>query len=386
MTQPWQAVVVGIALFATMAAYALFTGADFGGGIWDLLAGGTERGRRPRTAIDASVTPVWEGNQTWIVLGIVLVFTAYPTAFAAIMTTLFVPLSLALLGLLLRGIGFAFRHEADRVRTEQSAGALFAASSLIAPFFLGVTVGAVATGRVKTDRAGNVPSAWLNPSALMTGALFVAACAYIGAVYLVGDSHRRGDEEMVRYFSRRALVSGVVTGVFAGINLALLHSYAPYVFHRLVGAALPLVIVSVAAGAGALGLILIRRVWLLRMTAAVAVGTVVAAWGYAQYPYLLPTTLTLRDGSAPTMSLNAELVVMVMAAVLVVPAFVYLYWLQQHEKLIVTEESGDLLRAVAQENATVTRPAQRHRVLEAMVIGVAAWELLRDSLARLRRK
>ncbi|HEY2297062.1 MAG TPA: cytochrome d ubiquinol oxidase subunit II [Jatrophihabitans sp.] len=386
MTQPWQAVVVGIALFATMAAYALFTGADFGGGIWDLLAGGTERGRRPRTAIDASVTPVWEGNQTWIVLGIVLVFTAFPTAFAAIMTSLFVPLSLALLGILLRGIGFAFRHEADRVRTEQSAGALFAASSFLAPFFLGVTVGAVATGRVRTDRTGNVPDAWLNPSALMTGALFVAACAYIGAVYLVGDSHRRGDEGMVRYFSKRALAAGVVTGVFAGINLVFLHNDAPYVFHRLVGAALPLLIVSIVAGATALGLVLIRRVWLLRITAGVAVGAVVAAWGWAQYPYLLPTSLSLREGSAPTASLNAELVVLVMAAVFVVPSFVYLYWLQQHEKLVVTEESGDLVRAVARENKTAARPKRPHRVLEAMVIGAAAWELLREAVARMRRK
>jgi cytochrome d ubiquinol oxidase subunit II len=299
MTQPWQAVVVGIALFATMAAYALFTGADFGGGIWDLLAGGTERGRRPRTAIDASVTPVWEGNQTWIVLGIVLVFTAFPTAFAAIMTSLFVPLSLALLGILLRGIGFAFRHEADRVRTEQSAGALFAASSFLAPFFLGVTVGAVATGRVRTDRTGNVPDAWLNPSALMTGALFVAACAYIGAVYLVGDSHRRGDEGMVRYFSKRALAAGVVTGVFAGINLVFLHNDAPYVFHRLVGAALPLLIVSIVAGATALGLVLIRRVWLLRITAGVAVGAVVAAWGWASNPNSFPPTNTYPMVSPP---------------------------------------------------------------------------------------
>jgi cytochrome d ubiquinol oxidase subunit II len=302
------------------------------------------------------------------------------------MTTLFVPLSLALLGILLRGVGFAFRHEANRVRTEQSAGALFAASSILAPFFLGVTVGAVATGRVRTDRAGNVPDAWLNPSALMTGALFVAACAYIGAVYLVGDSHRRRDEEMVRYFSKRALAAGVVTGVFAGINLVFLHNDAPYVFHRLDGAALPLLIVSIVAGAIALGLVLIRRVWLLRITAGVAVGAVVAAWGYAQYPYLLPTSLSLREGSAPTTSLNAELVVLVMAAVFVVPSFVYLYWLQQHEKLVVTEESGDLVRAVARENTTPASPTRPHRVLEALVIGAAAWELLRETVARVRRK
>jgi cytochrome bd ubiquinol oxidase subunit II len=385
MTQPWQAVVVGIALFATMAAYALFAGADFGGGIWDLLAGGTDRGRRPRTAIDASVTPVWEGNQTWIVLGIVFVFTAWPGAFAAIMTSLFVPLSLALLGILLRGIGFSFRHEAGSVRSEQLAGALFAASSLLAPFFLGVTVGAVATGRVRTDSVGNVASAWVNPTALTTGALFVVACAYVSAVYLVGDSHRRGDEEMVRYFSRRAVAAGVVTGAVAGLNLVFLHGNAPYVFHRLMSSALPLVIVSVVAGAAALVLILLRRVWLLRISAGIAVSAVVAAWGYAQYPYVLPTSLSLRAGSAPTASLNAEVVVMAMAAVFVAPAFVYLYALHQREKLAVSEESPELLRAVARQNEPAPGPdPRRYRLVEAVVVGVAAWELVRDGVSRVR--
>src|SRR5438309_1652815 len=129
MNPSWESVVVAVSLFATMAAYALFAGADFGGGIWDLLAGRTATGERPRAAIDKSVTPVWEGNQVWIVLGFVLVFTGFPTAFAAIMTSLFVPLSLSLLGILLRGVGFAFRHESQRLRTQQLAGVLFAAPS-----------------------------------------------------------------------------------------------------------------------------------------------------------------------------------------------------------------------------------------------------------------
>jgi cytochrome bd ubiquinol oxidase subunit II len=388
MTQPWAAVVVGIALFATMAAYALFAGADFGGGIWDLLAGNSERGRGPRSAIDASVTPVWEGNQTWIVLGIVFVWTAFPTAFAAIMTSLFVPLALSLLGILLRGIGFAFRHEAGRLRTEQFSGVLFAASSLVAPFFLGAAIGAVATGRVTTDRAGNVPDAWLNPVAVMTGALFVSSCAYISAVYLVGDSHHRDDPDMVTYFSRRAVVAGVLTGVLAGVNLFFLHQDARYLFDRLMGDALPLVILSVVSGAVALLLIVLRRIWLLRICAGLAVCAVVAAWGYAQYPYLLPTSLTLRAGSAPNASLITEIVVLGMAAVFVVPSFVYLYWLHQRGQLEVTEESTSLLQAVAVQNrgSVAPAPASPPGVLKAAVIGAAAFELLREAVARRRSK
>ena len=236
MTPSPETLAVAAALLLTMAAYALFAGADFGGGIWDLLAGGPHRGERARAAIDESLTPVWEGNQVWIVLGLVFLWTAFPPAFAAIMTTLYVPLSVSLLGIVLRGIGFAFRHEAERLPMKSLSGALFAASSLLAPFFLGCCVGAVATGQVRTGSAGNELGAWTTPTALMTGGLFVATCAYIGAVYLVGDSARRGDEEMVRYFSRRALAAGLVTGAFAAATFALLHWSAPYLFGRLTGA------------------------------------------------------------------------------------------------------------------------------------------------------
>ena len=369
MTSPsWEAITVLVGLLVTMAAYALFAGADYGGGIWDLLAGGTERGAEPREEIDASVTPVWEGNQTWIVLGLVLLWTGFPVAFAAVTTSLFVPLALSLLGILLRGIGFAFRHESVSLRSQQLNGVVFAASSVMAPFFLGTTVGAVATGAVSVRPAGNEPASWLAPTPLLTGTLFVVSCAYIGAVYLVGDAHRRDKPHLVGYFSRRALAAGAVTGLLALANLLVLRSSAHYVFTRLVGPALPLVLLSVAGGLTAMALILLRRVFLLRVAAGLAVSAVVAAWGVAQYPWLLPTQLSLASGSAPPAALRAEITVMGMAAVLVVPAFAYLYWLQQHGRLHVSEASAGLRRAAHEEDqgsrpgpATPERhPPERH--------------------------
>jgi len=391
MNGSWETNVVAGSLFATMAAYALFAGADFGGGIWDMLAGRTETGEKVRAAIDRSVTPVWEGNQVWIVLGFVLVWTAYPGAFAAVMTALFVPLSLSLLGIVLRGVGFGFRHETAHPGTTQLAGVLFAASSFIAPFFLGDVVGAVVTGRVRPELHGDVAGAWLAPAALLTGVLFVAACAYIGGVYLVGDSHRRGETDMVRYFSRRAITAGVVTGILAAANMVVLGFEARYVFHRLLTVALPLVLVSVIAGAAALVLIVRNRTRLLRIAGALAVAAVVAAWGLAQYPYLLPGTLTLQTGSAPTTSLQAELVVLIMAAVLVVPSFAYLYWLQQHGRLSVTEPSDELKRAVAtqdtQTGATTAPAAPRgHPVVVTALIGAAVVELAREAAGWIRRR
>jgi cytochrome bd ubiquinol oxidase subunit II len=383
-TPSWEAITVGAALVATMAAYALFAGADFGGGIWDLLAGSSSRGRRARDAIDASVTPVWEGNQVWIVMGLVLLWTGFPGAFAAVSITLFVPLAASVLGIAERGVGFAFRHEAVRPASKRLTGVLFACSSLLAPFFLGTAVGAVTTGRFPVPSPGISTAAWTTPTALVTGALFVAACAFIGAVYLVGDSGRRGHDDLVPYFGHRAIISGAVTGVLAAVNLALLHGSAPYVFGRLTGVALPLVIVSVLAGAAAVTLIAARRLWLLRIAGGLSVAAVLAAWGLAQYPWLFPTSLSIAAAAAPTTSLTAEIAVIGMAAVLVVPSFVFLYWLQQHGRLEHDSASVQLRRAArAQDRSPAPAPpAPPRRLLTALILTAAAIQIMRHRRRR----
>lgn len=340
------ALTVAAIMFVAVTAYALFAGADFGGGIWDMLAGGTRRGTGARAHIDESVTPVWEANHVWLVLMLVVLWSAFPPGFAAIMTVLFVPLNLSLLGIFFRGVGFAFRHTARSVRIQQLYGVMFAASSLMTPFFLGTVVGAIATGAVRPDETGNRVAAWTSTTALLTGVLAVTACAYIAAVYLVRDADRRGRPEMVRYFAVRAGIAGAVSGVVALANLAVMHAQAPYVFHGLTHRALPLIIISVVAGAGALVLIVARRgLLLLPAVAAITVATAVWGWAVAQYPFLLPTTLTLREAAAPTGTMVTEIVTAVLISLLVLPAFALLYWLQQHG--LLGEPSSSQLRAAA---------------------------------------
>jgi cytochrome d ubiquinol oxidase subunit II len=286
-------------------------------------------------------------------------WTAFPPAFAAIMTALFVPLSLSLLGIVLRGVGFAFRHTAQRLRTQQFTGALFAASSLITPFFMGTVVGAVATGQVPVHPAGNVLAAWTSPTAILTGFLFAAACAYVSAVFLVVEARQRGHQDLVRYFSLRATAAGVVTGALAGGTFAELSVSSTYVFDRLTGIALPLVAISIAAGIAVLGMLWLR--WYhavgLRVTAAIAVATVVWGWGLAQYPYLFPTSLPLAAGSAPTASLVALFVVAGLAALLVAPGFALLYYLQQRGMLAADETDADLRLAAQLEQGLPGQPA-----------------------------
>jgi cytochrome bd ubiquinol oxidase subunit II len=350
---------VATILIVVIAAYALLGGADFGGGIWDLVAGGAGRGAPARELIDESITPVWEANHVWLVFILVVLWTAFPPAFAAIMTALFIPLSLSALGIVLRGVGFAFRHTAERLRMQQLTGTLFAAASLITPFFMGTAVGAVVTGQVPVHPTGNDLAAWTSPTAVLTGFLFVAACAYVSAIYLVAEARQRRHPELARYFALRATAAGVVTGALAGGTFAELSTSAPHVYAGLTGRSLPLVAVSIAAGIAVLVMLWVR--WyhpiVLRATAAIAVAAVVFGWGLAQYPYLIPDSLTLRAGSSPTAALIAEFVVAGLAVLLVVPGFLLLYSLQQRRLLTAHETDADLRLAAHLEPAIPGEPA-----------------------------
>ena len=318
--------------------YALFGGADFGGGFWDLVAGGAERGSRPRALIQRSLTPVWEANHVWLIFILVVLWTAFPPAFSAVMTTLYVPISLAAVGIVLRGSGFAFRKSIEGLSGRRAAGATFAISSLLTPFFMGAVVGAIAAGNVPGD--GAPFSSWLQPLPLLTGALFVASGAYLAAVFLIGDAHRSGEAEMQRYFARRALAAAAVAGIAAALGLLELHAEARYVFDRLTSEGLPLVILSALCGTGVLAVLLAAARHpdaapsrLLRPLAAGAVIAVIWGWGVAQFPYLLPTSLKIAQSAAPPDTLSTVIVVFIAAAILVLPALGLLYWLSQKELL-----------------------------------------------------
>jgi cytochrome bd ubiquinol oxidase subunit II len=321
--------------------YALFGGADFGAGFWDLVAGGAERGERPRALIQRSLTPVWEANHVWLIFILVVLWTAFPPAFSAVMTTLYVPIALAALGIVLRGSGFAFRKSIVRLSGRRAAGATFAISSLLTPFFMGAVVGAVASGNVPPEGNGAPFSSWLEPLPLLTGAMFVASGAYLSAVFLIGDARRAGDEELASYFARRALDAASVAGVAAVIGLVELHAEARYIFDRLTDQGLPLVALSLFCGAGvflALVSVIFRSrkgppPWCLRPLAGGAVITVIWGWGVAQFPYLLPTSLKITEAAAPPDTLAAVIIVFILAAILVLPALGLLYWLSQKELL-----------------------------------------------------
>jgi cytochrome bd ubiquinol oxidase subunit II len=313
--------------------YALFGGADFGGGFWDLIAGGPERGQPPRDLIQRSLTPVWEANHVWLIFCLAVLWTAFPSAFSAIFTTLYVPLTLAALGIVLRGAGFAFRKSIVGLQGRRAMGATFALSSVLTPFFMGAVVGAIAAGNVPAGGDGDAFSTWLQPLPLLVGTMFVATGAYLAGVFLVGDARRGGDEEMERYFERRALGAAVVAGALAIGGLIALHSEARYVFDRLTSQGLPLVILSLLSGIALLVVLLRGGRRPLRPLAAGAVATVIWGWGVAQFPYLLPTSLRIDQAAAPDPTMMIIFIVFAVAAVVVLPSLALLYTLAQRDLL-----------------------------------------------------
>jgi cytochrome d ubiquinol oxidase subunit II len=324
---------VAAVLWVGVTLYAVFGGADFGGGFWALVAGNRERGRRARALIDWAIGPVWEANHVWLIFMLVTLWTAFPEAFSSVMSTLFIPLSLAALGIVLRGAGFAFQRVAARSSARRFAEWSFAVSSVVTPFFMGTVVGAVASGRVPVgNAAGDAVTSWVNPVSLVLGALFVATGAYLAAIFLVSDARRFGDPDLVGYFAVRARATAVAAGALAVAGIFALRSDARFIYDGLTSEGLPLVLMSLVCGVGALVL------WRgaprgVRPLAVAAVVAVIWGWGVAQHPYLLPQTLTIDEGAGASETLTAVLVVFGIAVVIVLPALGLLFTLDQRSLL-----------------------------------------------------
>jgi cytochrome d ubiquinol oxidase subunit II len=323
-----------VVIWCSATAYTLLAGADFGAGIWDLLAGRGDDGRRRRDLMEHVIGPVWEANHVWLIFVLVLLWTCFPPVFSAIASTLWLPLMLVALGVIGRGAAFAFR----KVAGHQAFGVTFALSSLATPFFLGAMAGAIASDRVPRGiAAGAVLGSWINPSSLLTGALAVSACAFLAAVYLAGDA-RRADHD-VDWFRRRALTSGVLTGALSLAGLLVTRTDAPALYHGLTHRALPLVIVSAAAGMAALALVGARRYLAARAAAGLAVAAIVWGWGIARYPQLLPG-LPLSQAQALPATLHATAIAVAVGLALLLPSLALLLALFQGERTGRLDDRG----------------------------------------------
>jgi cytochrome bd ubiquinol oxidase subunit II len=309
-----------------LVAYAILGGADFGAGLWDLTAGGAQRGSRLRGLVKRSMGPVWEANHVWLIFILVIFWTCFPRAFGPVMETLYVPIFLAGLGIILRGAAFALRGEAATIAEARALGAVFAFSSLLTPFFLGATLGAVASGEVPADGGGAPFGSWTGATPIVVGVLAVATGASISATFLAADAERSDLPDLVDAFRRRALGAGVVAGALALAGLLVVREDARFLFDGLTsGGGLAMVIVSALGGLATLALVWLGRFTVARLTSAAAVAAIVVGWALAQEPDFLPGELTVDQAAAGEATLTAVLICVAIGLLILIPSLALLY-------------------------------------------------------------
>ena len=323
---------VAVLLFVGVIAYALFGGADFGCGFWDLTAGDADRGAHLRHQIDKSIGPVWEANHVWLIYILVFMWTAFPEPFAAIMTTLFVPWLLVGLGIVLRGGAFAFRKFSTSFGEARMHGIMFATASVITPFFLGIIAGAIASGRVPADANGDLWSSWTGPTSWIGGALAVLTTTFLAGTFLAADARRGGNEALATEMGHKSLIAGAVTGAAAIGAAVTIELDAPTLASGLHGRGLPLIIISALAGAASMW-----RLWhgdwaRARIGAIIAVAAIVIGWGVGQYDWILVDEVTIAEGIGARSTQVGLVIVFAMAAVTAVPALIWLYVLVNSDR------------------------------------------------------
>jgi len=329
---------LAVALVALLAldAYVLLAGADFGGGVWDLFATGPRRADQ-RALIAEAIGPIWEANHVWLILVVVLLFTCFPAVFSGLAVALHIPLTLMLIGIVLRGSAFAFRSYGSSDDAPQRRwGRVFAIASLVTPVLLGVCIGAIASGRVGAalDQIGRgahdasfvsmYVSPWLSPFTIAVGALALALFAFLAATYLTVEAN---DAALREDFRRRALAAAIAVFVTAFLALALARSRAPRMSAGLIASrwALPLHLLTAAAAIAAIVALWLRKWRTARIAAAAQASLILWGWAAAQAPYLVPPTLTVANTAAPRRTLALFLLALAVGGLVLFPSLAYLF-------------------------------------------------------------
>ncbi|MDP9098187.1 MAG: cytochrome d ubiquinol oxidase subunit II [Verrucomicrobiota bacterium] len=321
--------IIAAFLLLALIFYAVTAGADFGGGMWTLLATGP-RATAQRKQISKALGPIWEADHVWLILVVVILFTAFPSAFAAIMTALHIPVTLMLIGIILRGSAFIFGKYDTRVhKVQRGWSTMFGAASFFTPFVQGVTLGALATGQIRVVD-GVVSTGffvgWLTPFALVCGLFALLLCGFLAAVYLTLDPEL--DPEVQNDFRLRALWSGVaLVPVAIGVFLTA-RSGAPEIFGGLTsGWGLLLMGATTCCAAVALLSLWSRQFQIARLTAISEVTLILAGWSLAQYPNLVVPDVTLLNSAAPVATLRLLTIALCLGAIVLLPSLAFLFYL-----------------------------------------------------------
>lgn len=325
------AVAMAVILWLSILAFAIFGGADFGAGIWDLLARG-QTAEQQRGALIRAIGPIWEGNEIWLIFLVTGTWTAFPLVFSTIMTALFIPLTIGLLGIVMRGAAFIFySHYTGSQEKRLAWGRVFSVASTAAPFLFGCVGAAAASGAIRVlpndTVQANVITSWTTPFALACGCFAVALCASLTATYMTVETSNNGDMRLARLFRNRALISGAIAAVLGLFAAWLASFYATHLFNGLTSRALPIALLAVVVGALTGGALLLGLYFIARMLSAAGVMLILGAWAIGQLPYLVVPDVSIARGAAPEGVQHVLLAVAVIGMLVVLPAFSYLMYL-----------------------------------------------------------
>jgi cytochrome bd ubiquinol oxidase subunit II len=324
------ALVALIVLWWALIVYAVLGCADFGAGVWDLFAFGRSA-QRQRDLINHALGPVWEANHVWLIFLIVGLFNVFPHAFYVLSIALFIPFNIVLIGIVLRGAAFIFRYYAVQTRGAfaRTWGRVFSATSVITPFFLGMSAAAVASGNLLppdgTPRANYIVS-WTSPFALVIGAMAVTLCATLAAVYLTVEARdAEHDEQLAEEYRLRAIIAGGITAVLGVLGLLLSSSQAQILWQGMLNHGVPVVIVTMIIGLCTAIALFLRRYRLARVLIVAETAFMLGAWGLAQFPYIIPPRATIDNSSNDPRVIGILLVCTAIGMVIVIPSLYYLF-------------------------------------------------------------
>jgi cytochrome bd ubiquinol oxidase subunit II len=312
---------------AALIFYAVTGGADYGGGMWDLLATGSRAGEQ-RSVIAKAIGPIWEADHVWLILVIVILFTGFPRGFAALTTALNIPMTLMLIGIVLRGTAFIFRKydvKSDKVQFRWSA--LFGAASFFTTFIQGVTLGALSTGQIRIidgRLATGFFAGWLTPFAIACGLFALALFAFLAATYLTVDT--TGEHDVQNDFRLRALWSGSALAPIAFAVFITSKQGAPEMYQGLTQWWAPLLIsATVCFAIAALVSLWLRRFPLARIAAISEVTLILGGWSLSQYPKLITPDITIFNAAAPAITLRLLIYALVAGAIVLFPSLFFLF-------------------------------------------------------------
>jgi cytochrome bd ubiquinol oxidase subunit II len=313
--------IVGALMVVALNAYALTGGADFGGGVWDLLASGERKGAQ-RAHIANSLAPIWEANHVWLIVVVVMLFTAFPAAFSTIAIVLHIPLAAMLVGIVLRGSAFVFRsYGSSTMAARRAWGVVFAGASIVTPLFLGLVVGALASGAVgeaslrladpSASFADIYLSPWLSLFPIAIGVFVLALFAFLAAVYL---AYNAPTPKLAEDFRRRALAAAAAVFVLAAASLLIARG----------SFSIPLQAGTGVAAVAAIVALRRRRYGMARVAAGAQVSGILWGWALAQFPFIVPPGLSIRAAAAPAPTLKLLVIGLAVGAAVLIPSLRYL--------------------------------------------------------------